>query len=42
MYLAFNQDIDPAITKAIYDNSDDEKGMHLVKSGAFVKRHNYA
>ena len=37
MYLAFNQDIGPAITKAVNDNSDDE-GMHLAKAAAIVRR----
>ena len=37
MYLAFNQDIGPATTKAINDNSDDE-GMHLAKAAAIVRR----
>ena len=38
MFLAFNQDIGPAIRKAIDDDADDE-GMHLVKAAAIVRRH---
>ena len=38
MYLAFNQDIGPAIRKAIDDDADDD-GMHLVKAAAIVRRH---
>ena len=37
MYLAFNQDIGPAIRKAIDDADDD--GMHLVKAAAIERRH---
>ena len=37
MCLAFNQDIGPAITKAINDNSDDE-GMQNGKAAAIVRR----
>ena len=38
MYLAFNQDIGPAIRKAIDDDADDD-GMHLLKAAAIVRRH---
>ena len=38
MILAFNQDIGPAIRKAIDDDAYDE-GMHLVKAAAIVRSH---
>ena len=38
MYLAFDQGIRPAISKAINDDGDGD-GMHLVKAAAIVRPH---
>ena len=38
MYLAFDQDIRPAISKAINDDGDDD-GMNLVKTAAIIRPH---